>query len=878
MKPNFFIIILFLSFFYRQIAFSQDGDLDLSFNPPVHLDYPGYNGSYDGRIYCTKILSDGKILVYGNIDDYLGQEVNKLFRIFPDGRLDTSFDVGTGPDTHDVFINQNSNAICIQDDGKILVGGNFSSFNNIARKKVVRLNTDGSVDLTFNAGGGNFDGMILTIKTQTDGKIICGGIFNQFNGSTKNNLVRLNANGTLDTTFNIGTGFSYYINMGTQQSSYVNDIEILTDNKIIVGGYFNRYNNALQKGIILLNSNGTKDTSFLIGTGTDEIDVVRKIYVNPINGKIYLAGSISNLNGAVTSNIIRLNGDGTSDASFNVTQNVVSNNFNSGISDFGVLSNGNIIVSGDFTLNALQDLAMYDESGNLIEDFHFSNDQSINNPEIYCLSVAANDAIYVSGYFKNINQIYNSKGSIVKIQPDGETDLSFNPNYGSIGDTPISKCFQLNDGTILLSSTGQYNERKTTSIIKVDTNGAVVENDYDNFKILPLYGHQYRYNNQGGLFVLSSLSGVYKILENGLIDNTFITTQGLVPNINTFKRTIAIQSDDKVIIGGNFRLNSNTQYRQRIFRVTSSGVVDSFFNVGKGFNGMAIGNYDYSVNCLEVQSDDKILAGGKFTDFNDTPCNNFTRLNADGSLDQGFNTTLGTGFNNEIKDILLQEDGKIIVAGLFSTLNNINAHYIVRLNQNGTVDNTFSSPFPEAAAFNRVTKVKISSDGKYIIAAVIDGVQKLLRLNSDGTIDATFFNENDFLAMPYPDNNINYVDLIRDIAILSNSKVLVVGGFYKVNDIIRQGFAQFNYNDGLSIDDFGNYSNESTFLTPNPVEDFITIKSPQAYSKVSIFDLSGKFIASELLNDNRCNLGYLKPGMYILKLDDNSKGLKLIKK
>lgn len=877
MKPIFFRTILFLSFFYHQIAFSQDGNLDLSFNPPIHLDYPGYNGSYDGRIYCTKILNDGKILIYGNIDDYLGQEVNKLFRIFPDGRLDASFNVGAGPDAHDVFINQNSNAICIQDDGKILVGGNFTSFNNVARKKVVRLNTDGSVDLTFNTGNGSFDGMILAIEMQADGKIICGGIFNQFNGSTKNNLVRLNSNGTIDMTFNIGTGFSYEISSGTIQSSYVNSIEVLDNAKIIVGGYFNRYNDALQKGVIRLNSNGTKDASFLIGSGTNEIDVVRKIYASPADGKIYLAGSISNFNNAVAANIIRLNQNGTFDSSFNVTQNVVSNVFNSGISDFGVLSNGNIIVSGDFTLNELHDLAMYNASGNLVENFQFSNEQSPNNPEIYCISVADNDGIYVSGYFKNINQIYNSKGSIVKIQPDGETDLSFNPNYGSIGETPIAKCFPLNDGTLLLSSALQYNERKMNGIIKVNNNGTVAVEDYENYKALPFYGHQYRYNNQGELFVLT-FSGVYKMQENGLIDDTFTTTEGLVPNINTFKKAIAIQSDGKVIIGGNFKLNANTQYRQRIFRVSSSGAVDAFFNIGKGFNGMAAGNYEYSVNCLEVQSDDKILVGGKFNDFDDTACNNFTRLNADGSLDQAFNTALGTGFNKEIKDILLQDDGKIIVAGLFSTLNAINAHYIVRLNQNGTIDNTFSSPFPQVTDFNRVTKVKTLNNGKYIISAIIDGVQKLLRLNSDGTIDATFSSENVFLEMPYPDNNINYVDLIRDIAVLDNSKILVVGGFCKVNDVIRQGFAQFNYSDGLSIDEIGNHSSESVSLTPNPVADFITIKSAKAYSRVTVFDISGKFITSELLNDNRCNLGYLKPGMYILKLDDSNKGLKLIKK
>lgn len=869
-----FLLILFLNL---QFAFSQDGELDLSFNSPVHLDYPPYNGSYNGRIYCTKILDDGKILIYGDIDDYFGQEVNKLFRIFPDGRLDNSFDVGTGPNIQDIFINQNSNAIFIQEDGKILVGGNFTSFNNVPRKKIVRLNTDGSVDLSFNAGNGNFDGMILAIKGQSDGKIICGGIFNLFNGFVKNNLVRLNANGTLDYSFNIGAGFNYSTSSGTIQSSYVNTIDVTTDNKIIVGGYFNRYKNLVQKGIVRLNENGTKDNTFLVGSGTNEIDVIRKIYINPVDSKIYIAGSISEFNGLESSNVIKLNADGSTDTTFTVTENVVSNNFNTGISDFGILSNGNIIVSGDFTLNQLQDLAMYNSSGNLIENFKFKNEQSSNNPEIYCLSVTDNDAIYVGGYFKNINQIYNSKGSIVKIQPDGETDLSFNPNYGAIGLYGISKCYKLDDGTILLSSAQQYNERKIKNLIRINENGSIVDSVYINFRNLNISGISIS-SDANNKVILSNGSGVHKIFKNGLIDTSFTNTEGLLSNINNFIRTISVQNDNKILVAGNFKLLSNNLYRQRIYRTNEDGSIDLTFNVNKGFNGTAITTNSFYINNLKVQPDNKIIAGGKFTNFNDISCNNLTRINTDGSIDVQFNTNIGSGLNKETKDIILQPNGKIVIVGSFTLFNGLPTNYIIRLNENGTVDNTFVSPFNNSDEFNRITKIKILNNGKFIIVGVIDGIQKLLRLNENGTIDTTFFSENDFLRISQADNNINNVDLIKDLAILDNSKILVVGDFYKVNNITRHGFALFNNDDELSVNPIKDDKKENISLVPNPVDDFVTIESSKRYSKVDIYDISGRFISSEFLHENSCNLNYLKSGIYILKINTIKQGIKLIKK
>ena len=116
----------------------------------------------------------------------------------------------------------------IQSDGKIIVGGLFTSYNGTTTNNICRLTADDNFDSTFNIGTGANDKVIST-TIQSDGKIIIGGYFTSFNGTTRNKIARLNADGTLDSTFNVGTGANNYVYTTTIQS----------DGKILIGGLFN---------------------------------------------------------------------------------------------------------------------------------------------------------------------------------------------------------------------------------------------------------------------------------------------------------------------------------------------------------------------------------------------------------------------------------------------------------------------------------------------------------------------------------------------------------------------------------------------------------------------------------------------------------------
>lgn len=199
---------------------------------------------------------DGKLIVGGRFTLYKGSSYNRIIRLNSNASIDTSFVVGTGFNG-----NINRNCIVLQPDGKIIVGGDFTSYSGVSSNRIIRLNSDGSIDSSFNIGTG-LNQLVSAIVLQPDGKIIVGGSFTLYNGTQKDRIVRLLSDGTLDTSFNIG---------GLGFSNQVQSLCLQPDGKIICGlvleTTFNNTNSV--KEICRLNSDGSLDTSFSgVTTGT----------------------------------------------------------------------------------------------------------------------------------------------------------------------------------------------------------------------------------------------------------------------------------------------------------------------------------------------------------------------------------------------------------------------------------------------------------------------------------------------------------------------------------------------------------------------------------------------------------------------------------
>ena len=159
--------------------------------------FSGVPGGANNHVYATALLSDGKILIGGSFTTYNGVVVNRIARVNPDSSLDTTFRTGTG-------MGGSVRKILLQPDGKMLIGGSFTAYNGVTANRIVRLNADGTRDTTFTGTGA--DNSVLGMALQPDGKIIISGLFTTYNGTAINRITRLNADGTLDTTFTVGTG------------------------------------------------------------------------------------------------------------------------------------------------------------------------------------------------------------------------------------------------------------------------------------------------------------------------------------------------------------------------------------------------------------------------------------------------------------------------------------------------------------------------------------------------------------------------------------------------------------------------------------------------------------------------------------------------
>ncbi len=278
----FNLLLIFLLLPSYNIYSYSPGILDATFDSSV-----GANSS----VWSFILQPDNKIIIAGSFSQYNGTARNRIARLNTDGSLDLTFDPGTGVNSGILFL-------LSQSDGKIVIAGAFTEYNGIARNRIARLNTDGSLDLTFDPGTG-VDGLLYYIAIQPDNKIIIAGSFSQYNGTARNRIARLNTDGSLDLTFDPGTGVNSGILFLLSQS----------DGKIVIAGAFTEYNGIARNRIARLR----------MPTVLTEVTPVERVIVNnnPISytfntdqaGTITYGGSCSSATSTavVGNNTITLN-------------------------------------------------------------------------------------------------------------------------------------------------------------------------------------------------------------------------------------------------------------------------------------------------------------------------------------------------------------------------------------------------------------------------------------------------------------------------------------------------------------------------------------------------------------------------------------------
>ena len=291
--------------------------------------------------------SDQRIVLGGNFTTMNGVNRNYLARITPAGFIDSTFNPGSGPDntvfaiaetfvgserklliggafttfnslqnpSYPFFARLNDNgsldstfaphpnnkvfAITVQADGKMLIGGDFTSINGVARHHIARLNADGSLDLAFDPGTGPNDS-VRAITIQLDGKILIGGLFTNVTDVTgqsfsRNHIARLDTLGHVDTSFSPGLG----------ANDLVSSISLQADTRIVLGGQFTLCNGVTRNRLTRLNPDGSADTMINFGTGANSF--IAATLVQP-DGKIVFGGGFTQYDGQPAAHLARIYG------------------------------------------------------------------------------------------------------------------------------------------------------------------------------------------------------------------------------------------------------------------------------------------------------------------------------------------------------------------------------------------------------------------------------------------------------------------------------------------------------------------------------------------------------------------------------------------
>lgn len=561
---------------------NSDGTRDTSFNAVV-----GEPGLFPGILPLITALPDGKSMLHGRFTTVNGVARSALVRLNSDGSLDNTFNAVFSPDASVLKVVPLA-------DGKILVGGGFASVNGMTARNIARLNPDGSRDTSFSISSISQNSAIGVIKVRADGKIFIGGSFTMINSTPRKYIAKLNTDGSLDTSFN------------ANPNDYVVDI-LASDNPVIVGG-MNTVNNVQRLGIARVDAAGNLDTNFAVALG--DKGAVGKVLALP-DGKVLITGSFIRVGNTPTGNFVRLNADGTLDSSFNPAVSVdvagctlkITTNFKIGIGGrVGVNSSG-----------ALKPFAILNNDGSL--------DTSVSPPDIAGLfgqiAFFQNRKVLVVGRFSVqggpaiVAAIFNANGSL---------DTSFRPVFGSesFGDGALIQ----NDGKFYVSGIfTTVNGIPRNGIVRFNADGSVDQtfnpnlSEYYNAQVTA--GNMYLLPD-GKLLVHSIFSGssvstyrMNRLNADGSLDLSFAS-----PDSWIIFRDFVVQPDGRILL--------SEQNSDKVIRLKQNGRFDASFNItGSGPRGNDVPR---TIDTIAIQSDNRILAAGEFDIYNGVPRFGLARL------------------------------------------------------------------------------------------------------------------------------------------------------------------------------------------------------------------------------------------------------------
>lgn len=732
-----------------------------------------------GAVNKVLVQPDGKILIAGRFAVVGGETRRGIARLEANGAVESTntFDPGAGV-SDEIF------SMALQSDGKILIGGDFTRVNGTNRARIARLNADGSLDTTFDPGTGavSSPAAVYALVVQPDNKILVAGRFNTMNGEARTNLVRLEPNGAVESlaTFNPGLGTTGPSSVGT-----IFALALQPDGKILIGGQFTNVNGQARSRIARLHADGSVEDVATFNPGSGADGTVRSLAVDA-DGKILVSGGFANFNGVLRRSLARLNPDGSpeADATFNPGTGA-QDGFSSGIVDSAQPQpDGKILISGRFTsFNGIAraNVARLNADGSVegLATFDPGSGTSgpFGNARVYSLALQTNGSVVLGGQFTAVNG--QLRRLVARLRTDGslESDLEFHAGLTGLSVNP-----------------------GIANAIAVQPDGRI------------LVGGQFQ-------AISGRLSGsISRLFADGRLDKSFDPGTGTSEDAPVF--AVAVQNDGKILLGGQFNA-VNGENRYRLARLHPNGRVESTETFHPQIASPS------QVNCLALQADGKILIGGTFTVVEGQPRRGIARLHDDGSLDTTFNPATGvsnrfggavytmaiqadgaimiggdftsvsgqartnlarlnpdgslqslaqfangTGANGSVRSLLVQADGRVLVGGSFTNLNGEYRNGLARLEPNGSVEGTATFDPAGAQAGSSGGAMGLQADGRIVLPS-----RRLLASGASETT-ATF------------DVGLGASGPVNGLALQADGRILLIGSFTAVNGEPRHGLAR----------------------------------------------------------------------------------------
>ncbi len=713
----------------------------------------GFNPNANSSVFACVLQVDGKILVAGGFTTIGGIARNRLARLNADGTLDAAFNPSSSGTV---------SAVAIQADGKIFVGGGFSTINGTPRNGSARLENDPAPQFLSASGGNRVDWLRagaspeieqVSFELSTDGgnTFSALGTATRFPGGWEKSGLVLPASGHLRargrTAGGLDSGSTGLVETVTAFAAEAPEIAVeqppgtdLADGGTASFGSVARGDTGSLT--FTIKNTGTANLAPLTITkdGTDAAMftiTASPVPVMPGGSTTFTVRFAPTATGVKTAALhianndadenpfdLTLTGLGTLSTNADLSGLTLNSGtftpaFASGTTSYSasVVSSVNKVT---FTPTVAQSTATITVNGIAVPSGNTSAPVGLSvGSNLVNIVVTAGNGVTTKTYTIAITRAVPVPGDI-----EGEFDPGIFTDVLSLAMQPDRKIL-VGSGNFLNSPLARLQADGTVESTATFNPGTNVSGTIQTLAV------------QANGKILVGVGGyldnpIGRLNADGSMESAATFTPGLASNGAVFG--MALQSDGKIVLGGGF-LGVNGQTRNRIARLQPNGAVESAatFNPGTAADG--------TIYSVAVQADGKVLLGGQFLNFNGQPRTRIARLNANGTVESTATFNIGTGADSYVYCFAVQPDGKILVGGLFNSINGQPRNHIARLNSNGTLESTATFN-PGTGADNPVDGIVLQADGKILLGGGFANVngqprKRIARLLADGTLEST---------------------------------------------------------------------------------------------------------------------------------------------